>query len=321
MPRFDEGNPQVAEALFGAVKSAKSDFDFVGGFAKWFYGFLHSLITFAATSFSFSLEVILRYNFGERYLSIARGLWTLAVVTVAFTFLGAGSDPIAGIWLALYVLCWFIHRFDILRRRLQGEAWHSWSNGVSYFLHWRYTSRIWVVEIILEPLVALLLAAIAFALGSTFWPVLALAGAGMFVKSWTLYEMARSALLDVVDRQIEAGNLTGALKKDAKPTETEGFVIPGASRWTSRERATVAKAYAELDPKLKAALDPVPEIELKPQPTASEPEVKVTRTWAPTDASGWADASASASPDDIPTPRPAPPEWSDDSDEDYVSFA
>lgn len=75
----------------------------------------------------------------------------------------------------------------------------------------------------------------------------------------------RDRILDVLDAQIEANNLTAAIAGDKTPQETEGFVLPVPSFFDQKQRENLRIGMMRLDPVLQSILD-APEAQAEDEP-------------------------------------------------------
>lgn len=177
-----------------------------------------------------TLEVFMRREFGERYLSFGRIL--LGLCTIRF-FLGIanlrttfswvpGISPLASQvtinrwFVTCYMLLCLIHLLRVWQRNRAGTPWHSHSFGVSWleFLTTLPSLRIGGIELritdfmlyrFIEPGLCLLVAWFlvpgpSFTRNWMIWASLA-----MFVHNNMAYAMRRVRFLDMLDSQIESG--------------------------------------------------------------------------------------------------------------------
>lgn len=190
---------------------------------------------------SASVEVFVRYDFGERYLSNIR----LMLATMMVLFIGTGgaiigvirrSDDVntsgmGGGWvfalffIAYLALCLY-HRWCIRRRNARGIQWHSLSFGTPWLAliaPWND----WTLYIIVEPLVVTVVGLLLTWAGTSavgLWWLLG--GIALALKNQMVYTQNRDRILDLIDSRIEAGffqhSLNGAPKQ-----KTAGFsVVP-----------------------------------------------------------------------------------------------
>ena len=200
--------------------------------------------------FSLSIEVFLRKDFGERYLSPIRFfLAWFAFSTLAFggqvvNLMGMAYGPREGgeVWkgllsgLLFHVLYWGFLIMSawqfrrISKRNKRGERWHSWSFGVSRFsgLIGRkvgsFTIDDWALYRFIEPTaifaLAVLVGLVSVPAGSWLW----LASVTLLLKNNYMYAQAHGRLLDLVDAQIEGQYLQAALRGEDKQ-KTAGYSV------------------------------------------------------------------------------------------------
>jgi len=192
---------------------------------------------------SVSVEVFLRRDFGERYLSNIR-LTLSSIMLVLVGFSGAlawvinqnvSDTPSAaiiadgwifGILLVAYVgLCLF-HRWQIRRRNRLGIQWYSMSFGSSWierFVSWDD----WTLCTVVEPLFVFALAVLTFWLGLAATALWLLVGSiALFLRNQMVYMQNRDRILNLMDSRIEAGFFQSSLNGAPKRT-TAGFsVVP-----------------------------------------------------------------------------------------------
>jgi len=200
---------------------------------------------------SVTLEVPIRREFGERYLSWTRVF--LAWFAMGFfdfareiPGLVRGMIPFSQRTFVDHLHPWFwqgfivlylIHRLRIWHRKRQGIQWHSQSFGISWleFLPWELLAHIplvgryividdWTLYRWIEPGVCFLagLAIRQFSPATSSW--ILLASVALFIKNQLVYFATLGRFLDVIDARIEAANLTGALSGRSK-RDTAGFSV------------------------------------------------------------------------------------------------
>ncbi len=204
-------------------------------------------------------QMILRYNFGERHLSIPGVIGALAVLCgYAWWTSTIRSTPFTLFLPLLVVLLAVVHLHQIRARRMQGHRWHSRSSGHPW-LHWPGAPIIgkpWTVVMFVEPVVVGLTGFVLLVGLRDLLGLHALAASVLlFLDAAGQRAKARSSLLDQIDNTIESEHIGEAISPDAAPQDTEGFVVPGASTWTDAERATLVAAYQKMLPSQQAMLD------------------------------------------------------------------
>lgn len=191
---------------------------------------LETIIRIVMSWSTITLEVFIRREFGERYLSFGRMVlgWltirfflSLANIRTSFSWI-PGISPLAtevtvNRWfVTCYLLLCFIHLLRVWQRNREGAPWHSQSFGVSWLefltalpplrlggLNLRITD--FMLYRFIEPGLCLFVA-LYFVPGPSFtrnwiiWSSLA-----MLVHNNMVYGMRRSRFLDMLDSQIESG--------------------------------------------------------------------------------------------------------------------
>ena len=176
-----------------------------------------------------TLEVWVRHDFGERYLTVGRIIlgWLTIRMFLSLSNLQNSLSWLPGIepmttenainrfYITCYLLFSCVHLYRIWYRNFSGVPWHSHSFGRSYldFLTWLPPLRIgkysisvteWMLYRFIEP-------ALCFAVVYYFFP-------GGFTRSWLLWSSLamlvhnnmvfgarRSRFLDMLDSHIESG--------------------------------------------------------------------------------------------------------------------
>ena len=189
--------------------------------------------------------VLLRYDFGERFLNgwlVLLSSFSLALIAVA-----AGSTLGQVLSVALFGL-WAIHKRRIRQRNKRGMRWHSQGNGVSWlqrFLPKLSSSR---TDRLYEPVILAMLGLIWFGTSYALQTVdyfgfyIAFAGVCLHLHHAANQKRLRHLLLDQIDSQILSEHFADALKGDINAHQTDGFVVQGADRWTDQERQMITEA-------------------------------------------------------------------------------
>ncbi|MEM9108474.1 MAG: hypothetical protein AAGC72_00430 [Planctomycetota bacterium] len=191
--------------------------------------------------------IILRHDFGERFLSGWVLFFCSMVMAVVSTFMGSGFGYLVAASLPFF---WAVHKKQIKKRNKQGIAWHSKNNGVSrinqVFPNLSYSR----VDQVLEPLLlagsGFVLVALGYLIQGTvhnsFGLVMVLGGICLHLHHGDNYRKHRDLLLDQIDSQIVSENFAEALKGDSTAYQTDGFVVQGADQWTDKERQLITEA-------------------------------------------------------------------------------
>ena len=187
---------------------------------------------------SVSLEVFVRHEFGERYLSWLRLYFAWIMVASVGVFLPSifgAPNPLSfyigyGIYIAFILLALW-HRLTIRRRRKRQEKpnppepLHSMCSGYSH-LSWIPVKE-WTLYLWVEPLFFIIISLLLWRFfGGLAGAWLLLSSVGMLIKNQMEYYNNRGQLLDMIDAQIEAKYFSAALaNRGENKRETGGFVV------------------------------------------------------------------------------------------------
>ncbi|MCA9733712.1 hypothetical protein KC799_16370 [candidate division KSB1 bacterium] len=227
------------------------------------YGVLQPLLFFfqAVTGWvSVTVEVFLRFDFGERYLSWLR-LYFAYCLIVWFVFFNALANNLGG-WvgtvIGLFVIASLVHRTMIFMRNRRQEKWHSYSPGVGWLeiaLGWLHLSHS-VIYRFLEPLLVLVLGFIFMAIDGVLGTWFVIAAFSLGIQRQLAYYTERNAILDVIDSQIESEQIASVLMEDRPVTETAGFTMMAVDKnMPVEEKKNLAVMFKGLDPVLLDAMD------------------------------------------------------------------
>lgn len=198
------------------------------------------MVTAFLVSLGVPMQVMLRRDFGERYLSWPR-LYFVWGLLIAYFALGTahGASPLLTLFALAFVGMSLYHRARIWQRGKQGVLWHSRSFGVSrltpaieqlgallkgtpleqYVLLDRWTLYKWV-----EPLLCLAIGAATYKIDNVFGLYMLATSAGLLVGAQLAYFEEHGKILDVIDARIEAMHMAGAI--EGRPAEeTAGFSV------------------------------------------------------------------------------------------------
>lgn len=200
-----------------------------------------------------SLEVLVRRDFGERYLGVLRLLvsyMTMQMFVWISPLVAGFSDPedpiiinpipfLVFTWTMMALALW--HRWRIRRRNHKGHAWYTFSFGIS---HLQVLGRLPVLRGIpllrddntlylwTEPLTFLIIGIVL-----VWVPVdmligiyLIVASVALLIKNHIKYQQQRSVLLDEMDAQLIERNMTPALRGLNKSL-TGGFSTARVPNW------------------------------------------------------------------------------------------
>lgn len=193
----------------------------------------YAIVTTILGWISLTIEVFLRYNFGERYFSIIRAFMAMQVAGLYFLIctLLKEADPQAPFstdafsgFLVVFIGLAAIHLLAIRIRRWRGVMWHSRSFGVSWFsfLLWRWD---WLFYRFIEPGAVFILGYVVYhnidqPLG--LW--LCLASVALAMKNNLSYLMELERMFDMIDPQIEQAHMQEAMQ-GANKSKTAGFSV------------------------------------------------------------------------------------------------
>ncbi len=233
---------------------------------------------------SVSVEVFIRYDFGERYLSVMRlflagfMMVTLFVLSSAFsatvTF-GRTSGPVNlfYIFFIAYIVLAIIHRLKIWLRYQRRIPWHSFSFGTSRLSalnlpvigHDDWTLYRWY-----EPILCLVLGWILLRIDRNLGNWIIVSSIALFMKNQMVYFHQRSRILDLIDAQIEGTYYNAAAFGESK-SNAAGIavvkaiwpVLPKKSPFDSAKTVSETMAGNEVanpadDPEADPRVNPTP---------------------------------------------------------------
>lgn len=179
---------------------------------------------------SFSVEIYVRREFGERYIGWLHFLFTLILLSViisVFRFLyflpliGGGVYPqISGLYWYGVIFMTGYHMLRIWQRNRQNIPWHSRSPGISFLSFLPVDD--WVLYRFIEPALCILMSMVIrlFVPFTGNW--LLLASVCLLIKNNIIFNIARGRVLDVIDAQIETKVMSGELAGNDK-RQTAGW--------------------------------------------------------------------------------------------------
>lgn len=207
----------------------------------------------ALGGFSGGLELLVRHEFGERYVSLNRIVFAflsmhafrfvfvfvlmLSNFSLAPSLFGGGSPrisfsattPLFTLLSILVLVTGVWHMWRVFYRARKDIPWHSMSFGVSRL---RFFARLagindWVLYRFVEPF---LFIALGFGLYQTLdrltgaWMMVS--GLSLFIKNQMVFAEQRNRYLDTIDAKIESKYM-GAAQAGASKKETAGYeVVP-----------------------------------------------------------------------------------------------
>ncbi len=232
---------------------------------------LPALLELLFFTISVPFEMLFRYRFGLRYLSLP--ILILAVISIpislTLTFIAHSIDVgtmegwshVGG---NLAILLWtpgaiglaVVHRVTASLTTGPGKRpWHSCCRGLSWPIWQRIGLSADATQRLLEPGLVVTAGVVLYMPAPSLAMYLLAAGVAFFLKEQLAYVRSRDRILDVMDRQIEQENMMAALdiKRDAR--QTGGFVVPLPAFGSASSRARCAEDLAKLDPKLQPTPD------------------------------------------------------------------
>jgi hypothetical protein len=219
---------------------------------------------------SVSVEVFIRRDFGERYLTwlrlllgyMAMDLFTL-IPRIIFTFVPFVSInvvPVSSLFFKGFVVLALYHQWRIWRRNRKGIAWHSESFGISRLAFLPVSD--WILYRFVEPLLCLVIGLFLRYLDPATGIWLIIASIALFVKNQMVFSAQRGRFLDVIDARIESAAMQGVLQGSSKKDSAGYSVMPvPAADFFSVDAPDIA---ATVD----ATLSTVSDIEEEPEPGA-----------------------------------------------------
>lgn len=236
------------------------------------------------------LETFLRWNLGERYLTITRVVVSLATLSLFyFGYHILRPTSVLAVPMEGYsILCVFIPlailQLAIIQARNRlGIAWHSMSSGISIFyliwsvrlehLSWmpksigKVLNNDWLLYCVIEPVFCFLVGRLVMQnmLMESVGAWIQVASICLAIKNLMGYQQLRNRMLDRQDARIEAEYLNKA-EKGASKIDTAGFGIVNVSRESPTlndgKKLTIGLILDELKKKYqrKAPTEPPPDL-------------------------------------------------------------
>lgn len=231
------------------------------------YGVLETLFFFiqVVTGWvSVTVEVFLRFKFGERYLGWLR-LYFSYTLLAWFVFFNVLANNIGGFVmnvLGLFVLASIAHRVMIYKMNRDQERWHSYSPGIGWLelLFKRYSVSSAVIYRFLEPLLVFVVGFISLGIDRAMGLWLVIAAFSLIIQRQIAYSHERNAVLDAIDGQIESEYLSAVLVDEKPIRETAGFTMMAADKnMPVEKRKDLVSMFQGLDPALRQTMDDAPE--------------------------------------------------------------
>lgn len=255
-------------------------------------GLILNFVEYLLNQISKTMEVFLRYNFGERYLGYIFPLLILALITLgsmvptALTTRGTFSPATAAKYTAGFIYNLFpilllvmiaLHKAVAWRRkRLGGGVFHSYYEGTSY-LEWIVPKPISQVFIRrwLEPIGLLIFSFILVGIFPQIGGWVFYGAISMFLLGQLQKRREKHYILNILDKQIEAGVFSEILEERSiasellragtvRPAENNNTVVEASQQKFTPAPGTKADRLAELQATMPDAirriLDPPPVI-------------------------------------------------------------
>jgi len=228
-----------------------------------------------------SVEILLRRNFGQRYLTPFRcfmiacgmGAWFTLVSAVSVfgtrnAFVLANLIGMTGLaYLAVLVaMAYHLREIHLRRRnkvrlhsRYAGDSWSGWARLPFYDAIGGHMGVQYYLEPGLLCIAGLVATSAPFSVAIGVW--LWYSGLALAIKGAIQRSNVEGQVLDVVDRQIESEVLNGLVMewKDTGSKTTWGYVVPYAMKTApQKDRVAFATSSTKLDPKLRELLEDAP---------------------------------------------------------------
>ena len=255
------------------------------------YSMLYHIALLFLRMFTLSVEVFLRRQFGERYLTfmgILLGAWTFQIVAALWNFRPSSLIPIytlgfsfatprlpqqepemvfdlVGFCVVIYYMAAVWHLIAIFMRNREGRLWHTRSSGLSWPI-WNWVHLISkrlnfhqdFVKMYIEP---------ALCIGASYglerysghrnfpstW--LFIAGIALLIKGQVEYSERKKLLLDQLDSMIEGRELADALAGKILPDQSMGSQVIAAPNLRGQQKAAVDRIIQNTPAELKRLLD------------------------------------------------------------------
>jgi len=290
------------------------------------------------------LEMVIRWNFGERYLTPLRIVISFMALAgfygVYHTLkpLSLVAIPFEGYSAILLLIVAALQLFIIFARNQAGIAWHSMSGGLSVFyliwevrlsqLSWmpkfigKAVNNDWLLSCIVEPVFCFLLGGLMarnlFMETTGIW--IQIASICLALQNIMGYQQLRNRMLDRMDARLEAEFWNEAEKGKPK-TETAGFSVVNLPKeprtLDTGEKLTIAtlinqlKAlYRRKDQKEDTGKTADGRYGSQPAPSQASEELKTTLNETLTEPTNTNDGGASEAktPPNQPTPKASVPD-------------
>jgi hypothetical protein len=191
--------------------------------------------------FSISIEIFLRHNFGQRYLTwvalitsffgVVMTLWVIDVFlaqakTTSLQYT-ARSDLVQELWLLFFWIAGIWHKATMLYHSFRGQQLYSFSPGESMPV-WRFIpiSEVVIFRFI-EPLMVLLAGYFMFALtiDGMIATWLFISGTCLFFKRQGQYYSEKNLIFDMIDSRARSERIRAALDTGEQPRKNSDFTV------------------------------------------------------------------------------------------------
>lgn len=220
-----------------------------------------------ANALAYPWLLILHHKHGERVVTLGMLLVAQFVAVLSGILIG---EKAAGLWNAVVVMTWSGHLALVLYRNKKQVRWYSKSWGIPWAAYlWPRNLKMFWVECFFEPGLVIL---IVMGFGVVFqepaehrwdspitvghFALFGLAsGISLMYVQLQRYRATRHMMLDQIDQQIVAEEMSNALDPDVKPKDTQGFVVPGGDKWPQQMVDAVMSDLEQMDPEIQGLLD------------------------------------------------------------------
>jgi len=222
-----------------------------------------------------SVEVFIRKNIGERYISLLHTVgivvvyMTLMIFTVSIT--PAFDTLLMHIFFLSSLVLVLYHVIKARLRHREEVEIHSYYGGTPLPVEFIPIPENFF-RIYLEPILILIIGVLLFFLGQTiddlyflygFGIYLAFVGVLMFIKAQIEYHIQRNNYLDLLDKKIESDAISDVMK-GKNPKDTKGFAIPGEKPRSEDTRQKLVDMYKGIDPSLLKMMEKSPSKDKEP---------------------------------------------------------
>lgn len=206
-----------------------------------------------------SVEVFIRNNIGERYVSPLHVIGILIIYILIQTFAlpitPAFDNNIIHAFFGISMILVILHVIRAKLRHRSDVEIHSYYGGTPVFVYFLPIPENFF-RVYLEPILIIGIGAICLVLGESdyyflygFGIYLMATGILMFIKAQIEYHIQRNNYLDLLDKKIESDAISDVMK-GKNPKDTKGFAIPGGKTTSEDTRQRLVDMYKGIDPSL-----------------------------------------------------------------------